>query len=837
MFNLALFTPIVSNDFAQPVRMSGFSIFQPSLGATLQWLPALGTAELDEMVHAFLPGPSSIQDKRAHITMDFFEYSQRTGKNFKFYPAPESFSSTAAPSPASSAPLYDSGYASSFNASPVVSDMNAWTPSSTVFTPVSFSEETGTKGRSAPSRKSTASSSRQQADFAHHPGMRIMTKDGRDVTNSASRGCKTKEQRDHAHLMRIIKACDACKRKKIRCDPSHKKRTASQASSSSQPELKPAKKAKKTATPPPEAWPMSAFDFSIFTASEEAASSAPFESPESTDDLWNQYMLSEQEPTTLATNFNLDDYDFDFFSDQELFTPSLSNSSASPSQWFPPFTPTSSGPSPPVIAAEVISEAAAEDLTVPYLNPSGSSQGANYVDFNLYSPPSDFFLDEEPLPAKKATASSAGRLRSPQSNDVSNVPNDMDQQPMFHNTVAHSSDWYCSSPSSPQCDGHQSHSRRLDEDHHATSPVISSLFDNGSPAFCQVNDGHGIPGSAARGAPQSDPGLGQITRPSPTQRPGGAAESHGGSRPPSQPAGSLFPLNSAPAETGTLSSLVPQCDSLRRGFPDDGQGPEDATSTSLSGFDETDARPTARAHPSSRSRPLSLGQQLQTLSSHGTSMLRPLPARPSEAARPCEPAPLAAPARPNESAVPSLVNRPVVLSSLAGSPHRDFSYPSSTSAGSGLVAEHGSTVVPTTLAAVLLTTLPMRRLLVGGVCGGAWKDGQRQLSSLALFQFAVLGLVSSLLSIAVQSQSPGIEVDLRALLNFHIITALACTSMLGSYAWSPKTAPTATSVGTFGNVKTKIQAKAESMGDDLRCAVTRLQTLLPRPRTFNSIKF
>jgi len=48
------------------------------------------------------------------------------------------------------------------------------------------------------------------------PGFQIMTKDGVDVTSSAGRGTKTKEQREHAHLMRIMKACDACKKKKIR---------------------------------------------------------------------------------------------------------------------------------------------------------------------------------------------------------------------------------------------------------------------------------------------------------------------------------------------------------------------------------------------------------------------------------------------------------------------------------------------------------------------------------------------------------------------------------------------------------------------------------------------
>ena len=46
-----------------------------------------------------------------------------------------------------------------------------------------------------------------------------MTKDGIDVTSTAGRGTKTKEQREHAHLMRIMKACDDCKRKKVRVSP------------------------------------------------------------------------------------------------------------------------------------------------------------------------------------------------------------------------------------------------------------------------------------------------------------------------------------------------------------------------------------------------------------------------------------------------------------------------------------------------------------------------------------------------------------------------------------------------------------------------------------------
>ena len=56
---------------------------------------------------------------------------------------------------------------------------------------------------------------------ARLPGFSIMTKDGIDVTSSAGRGTKTKEQREHAHLMRIMKACADCKRKKVRVSCSY----------------------------------------------------------------------------------------------------------------------------------------------------------------------------------------------------------------------------------------------------------------------------------------------------------------------------------------------------------------------------------------------------------------------------------------------------------------------------------------------------------------------------------------------------------------------------------------------------------------------------------------
>ncbi|KAK1776390.1 hypothetical protein QBC45DRAFT_333098 [Copromyces sp. CBS 386.78] len=345
--------------------MEGFSVCQANLGEALTWLPAMGTPELDDMINAFIPGPASIKDKRAHISMDFLSYSQRTGFNFKFYPVPlTSFASASTASPASSSQFVDSGYASSFNVSPVISDSSAWTQSPASFTsPASFDDATRIVKAT---KKPTAPSSRQQpVDFANHPGMRIMTKDGRDVTNSASRGCKTKEQRDHAHLMRIIKACDACRKRKVRCDPSHKKRAASHTSPAAT-ESKPTKKQKKeTAEAPPpapvvvETTPelLIADNFENFDAAAFAMPSV--EGTENVDDLfWNH-----------------------------------TSSAASPSQVFTPETPVHTRPSPAIATEPVLSTATP---ALPYLNP-GVPHGTEYVDFNLYSPPADFSLDEELL--------------------------------------------------------------------------------------------------------------------------------------------------------------------------------------------------------------------------------------------------------------------------------------------------------------------------------------------------------------------------------------------------------------------------------------------------------
>jgi len=392
---------------------SGFSVCQPALGASLQWLPAIGTAELDDMINTFLPGPASIQDKRAHVSMDFFEYYRQTGENFKFYPVA---SGSFTPLTSSPATLYDSGYASSFNPSPVLSE-GSWTQSPAPFAPAA--SDAGSVARSASKKPSTSSSRQQPVDFSSHPGMRILTKDGRDVTNSASRGCKTKEQRDHAHLMRIIKACDACKKKKIRCDPSHRKRTASQASSTSPAEHKPAKRPRKAEEPPPVAIAGALTDFSVAgdsLASEALLGFPSFETayPQDFEEFWTEFVTLDQEPVLAAAEPTFDDFVFDSFADPlNFFSPSSGSASTSPSQVLTPFTPAHSSASPIVasdLAVDVAGDFSFQDMTVPYLNPD-TTYGTNYVDFNLYSPGPEVF-DEDPVLQMRDLGS---RQQSPQS--------------------------------------------------------------------------------------------------------------------------------------------------------------------------------------------------------------------------------------------------------------------------------------------------------------------------------------------------------------------------------------------------------------------------------------
>lgn len=390
--------PVAMADMSRTTSaVEGFSVYQPALGSPLQFLPAVGTKELEQLIGAYLPGPGSAQEKRATISMDFFEHSRLTGENFKYY---------AVVTPAATPE-------SAYNVSPVMSDLSFYSSPSQASTPAVG--PAAKKPRTASQKPAKATTS--TTDFSHLPGMKILTADGQDVTNTVSRGCKSKEQRDHAHLMRILKACDACKKKKVKCDPSHKKRPASQVESKSE-AAKPAKKSRKTTeyspkehsaafTPAPEA---------SFQVDSIGLGSVDFSA--SMDESWDQFLTFNDEPVNASIPQDFygavpQDFDF-FFGMDNSFSPSTSGSSVSSAQ---PLTPVSSGLLPQANDSTFNEDNAlvflqnadnSQEPNLPYLNPAGQL-GSNYVDFNLFSPASSF-IDEEPQPLKSAPAS---QIQSP----------------------------------------------------------------------------------------------------------------------------------------------------------------------------------------------------------------------------------------------------------------------------------------------------------------------------------------------------------------------------------------------------------------------------------------
>lgn len=377
--------------------LMGFSVHQPAIGSALQFFPAMGSKQLDELIDAYVPGTMSILDKRATVSLEFFDHTIQTGELFKFFLLHPSSNTT---SPASSS-LQDSGYASSFNTSPVMSESQ-------------WAQTSDASHASSSQSKSRASSKAAAGDFSHIPGMKIMTKDGRDVTNTASRGCKTKEQRDHAHLMRIIKACPSCKRKKIRCDPNHKREGSTAASS---PESRVTKKSKKSAPPPVPKTPafesgmdlaLSSFDLIV---PESLSLDDSFASAAEPMDTWDQFIKYDDDEFVAVAPYN---YDF-FFDPAGYFSPTTSNSdSVSPTQVLTPGSPDLSQshiPAGASFASSVETHGGnlgdvgdSQQPGLPYLHPGRAEAGNSYVDFALYSPGSTC-LDDDPALSKELAAS------------------------------------------------------------------------------------------------------------------------------------------------------------------------------------------------------------------------------------------------------------------------------------------------------------------------------------------------------------------------------------------------------------------------------------------------
>lgn len=387
----------------------GFSVYQPALGAQLEFLPALGTPELDQLMNAYIRGSAPLQEKRTAITLDFLEYAQLTGQSFKFYavfPTSPVAASSAVASPA------QESVSSSFNASPMTPTWD-WS-----HTPSVTSSRASTKARQA-QRGSATLSRHSPSDFNHLPGMKILTRDGLDVTNSASRGSKTKEQRDHAHLMRVIKACDECKRRKTRCDPSHKRRTATAstpAGSSSSSLSQPARRTNVRASPPSYSSTTApspavvavAADASLFDV--DAALS--FLGTDDWDlfngqgDVWDEFLQlpSEEMPNDFSSSTSPESYD------SQNTVSTTSSSSASPFKSSTPISEDSrTGPDQ--------WKARSDGLQAQPSLFGLDSMAEGYTDFNLYSPESTFSEDDMMLSMGSSTVrtvdSGAARVPNP----------------------------------------------------------------------------------------------------------------------------------------------------------------------------------------------------------------------------------------------------------------------------------------------------------------------------------------------------------------------------------------------------------------------------------------
>ena len=165
---------------------SCFTVTQYMLGSPLQFEPAMGSRELDHMIDHYIPGHANLQQKRAQVVLEFLNFVDAST-----YPHPVSLHYRVTLDVTSSK-RHQGGAAASVARTP-------------------------TKSTTIVSRKRSCHEfAAKESDAKRLPGFSIMTKDGVDITDHASRGPKTKEQKEHAALMRKLKACGPCKRSKQR---------------------------------------------------------------------------------------------------------------------------------------------------------------------------------------------------------------------------------------------------------------------------------------------------------------------------------------------------------------------------------------------------------------------------------------------------------------------------------------------------------------------------------------------------------------------------------------------------------------------------------------------
>lgn len=181
---------------------SSFTITQFALGSPLQFEPALGSQELDNLITNYVPGSALPQQKRAQVVLEFLNSIDALSYSHPVsirYHVPQVLTPQMNPRHSSLPSLNSPSSRASYYHGSVREAM------------LSTSKSTPSLKRSREEVAPPIASSAKRL-----PGFSIMTRDGTDITDLASRGPKTKEQRDHAALMRKLKACAACKKSKQR---------------------------------------------------------------------------------------------------------------------------------------------------------------------------------------------------------------------------------------------------------------------------------------------------------------------------------------------------------------------------------------------------------------------------------------------------------------------------------------------------------------------------------------------------------------------------------------------------------------------------------------------
>lgn len=176
-----------------------FTISQVAPSALLQFEPPLHSKELAEAIHNYVPGPFTLQEKQRQVSMEFFQWRSTNCPD-----GPASYFHDAAPAMEFS------------NFSSAESSFDYSMASSSGQTSFGNNTKSSAPARRTKSKVVKKSSAKPVSSGPRLPGLSIMTKDGVDITDLAPRGPKTKEQRDHAAMMRKLKACPTCKKRKQR---------------------------------------------------------------------------------------------------------------------------------------------------------------------------------------------------------------------------------------------------------------------------------------------------------------------------------------------------------------------------------------------------------------------------------------------------------------------------------------------------------------------------------------------------------------------------------------------------------------------------------------------